>query len=279
MRRGDPSSYVVAIPSWRRSGLLARGTLALLEARGVDPERLTVFLDEVDPELSHYRDLAASRGFNVYVSPVRGIEAQRQIIASYYPPGTPVVTMCDDVTDVQRALDRKNLVSVDDLDSLFRSAFSITATENLYVWGVGAVANAYFMRPGYSTGLRFLIGTLWGFYSRPGHPVHVSHVAVKEDYESSLRAWWYDGGAVRLSDVAVKADHYKAPGGCQDYRTRQVSQAAVDTLLAHWPGLVRVNTRRQSAHPEILLSTKGRHAGHDARVPPPGMIATPQVGG
>lgn len=262
--------YRVAIPSHNRATLLEKGTLAVLVAGGVHLDRVTVFLDEGDPQEQEYRAAAARLGFHVATHAVKGINAQRRMISYFYPAGTPVVSMDDDVQGVLRATDPKTLVPVEDLHALFQHAFEITSGEGLSVWGVSAVVNPFFMRDSASTNLKFLIATLWGYFSRPGHPVHDTVVQVKEDYEFSLRAWWYDGGAVRFNNIAVKADHYKAPGGCQDYRDAEVSRMAAETLVAMWPGLVRINQKRKSGHAEVLLSRKQRHDGHPVTVPPPG---------
>ena len=179
----------------------------------------------------------------------------------------------DDITDVVNATGPKRLVPVTELDTWLRLAFTTTAGADLYCWGVNAVVNPFWMRPrkdGPSQGLKFLIGTFWGFFARPGHPVHDTTVEVKEDYDTSLRAWWYDGGAVRFDDVAVKADHYKAAGGCQDYRTTGASAIAAEQLQRVWPGLVRPNPRRDG-HAEILLTPKPRHRGHPSHTHPPGL--------
>jgi len=203
------------------------------------------------------------------------VAAQRERIAAYYPPGTPVAAMDDDITDVVQATGPKTLQPVTELDTWLRRAFTHTAAADLHVWGVNAVVNPFFMNPrgGPSQGLKFAIGTLWGFFSRPGHPVHHTTVPVKEDYELSLRAWWWDGGLLRFDDVAAKADHYTAPGGCQTNRTTGDSAHAAAELIRAWPGLVRRNTKR-TGHAEILLTPKKRHAGHPAHVGPPGLAAS-----
>ena len=272
--RKPARTYEVAIPTYARADLLERTTLHLLASRGVAPERITLFVDATDPDFGAYQDLAHTKGLaGVHTCRSRGINAARRAIADYYPHGTPVVQCDDDITDVLRATGPKSLVPVTELHTWLQLAFTTTAGADLYCWGVNPVVNPYFMAPrqgGPSTGLKFLIGTFWGFFSRPGHPVHATTVEVKEDYDTSLRAWWYDGGALRFDTVSVKADHYRAAGGCQDYRTLAASATATDKLLRTWPGLVRRNTRR-AGHDEVLLVPKRRHRGHPTHVPPPGL--------
>lgn len=269
MIKGDPSDYQVAIPSHQRAELLRDRTLALLTGRGVSRDRVTVFLDDGEPQQRAYQQL----GVQVHVAPVSGINAMRRYIADHYPRGTPVLQVDDDAEDLRRVVGPKSTEPVQDVDQFTREAFDITKGQDLAVWGVSAVLNPFFMRDTITSDLKFVIGSFWGYFARPGHPVHRTRVDVKEDYETSLRAWWYDGGIVRFNGVAIKADHYRAPGGCQGYRDASLSAAAAEALIVDWPGLVRLNERRKSGHAEVLLNRKKRHDGHSVDSPPPGVTA------
>lgn len=265
-------NYEIAIPSWRRAALLETKTLPLLASRGIPLERVTVFLDSVDPTVADYEAVAKRTGISTKVSHVKGINAQRKVISRHYPAGTPVVSFDDDVQDVVRAATPKRLEPVADLDTFIHEAFRQTESAGLAVWGVSAVVNPFFMRDTVSEDLKFAIASFWGYFSRPGHPIHDTRVAVKEDYELSLRAWWYDGGLVRFNQYAVKADHYRAPGGCQDSRSTNVSAEAAQQLIEDWPGIVRLNVRRarKGGHAEVLLNRRKRHGGNPATTPVPG---------
>ena len=68
---------------------------------------------------------------------------------------------------------------------------------------------------------------------------------------------------VRLNFVAPKTAYYKEPGGMQDdgMATRVAKQkAAVGAMIKRWPQYIKMNPRRKSGYPEILLmkpSAKG----------------------
>jgi hypothetical protein len=265
--------YVVVIPSYQRAEQLAKRTLSLLLNGKVDPERVKVFLHDNDPTLEEYADLAERTGISLVVTSARGITAQRTGIAAYFPEGTPVVSMDDDVTALMAARDSKTLVPVEDLDELFLQMFGETAERGLWVWGFAPVPNAFFLKPDkISEGLKFLIFTCYGFFSRPGHPVHSHTVPYKDENELSLRAWWYDGAAVRHDGVAAKANFYTLAGGCQAAgRNHDQIEASVKSLLDQWPDLVRVNKARKSEHTEIVLARRARTAGHPVDSLPPGV--------
>lgn len=273
--------YVVIVPSFQRPHLLNERTLPALLRGGVDPARIAVYLHDHDPHLADYMDVVAAHGVRHRITSARGITEQRTVILHDHPPGTPMVSVDDDVTEWRRAVTRKALEPVDDVDALFRQMFDETRQRGLYVWGLAPVMNPYFMKPGQLTeGLRFLIFTCWGAFTRPGHPVHQFTVPTKDDYEFSLRAWWWDGAVLRNDGVVAKADIMKLPGGCMAAgRDPQQTADAVAVLQSQWPGLIRINNNRRSRFVEIVLSAKRRHAGNSPDAPPPGMIATPQVGG
>lgn len=275
MARGKPSDYMVAIPSYRRPALLADRTLPMLLNGGVDRDRIHVFIHEHDPDRDDYKALADTAGISLYVSDTRGITEQRANIANGYEPGEPVVSMDDDLIGLdQLASDGKTLERITDVDSLIRSMFTATSAADLNVWGLTPVRNSFYMRAGCTNDLKFLIGNCYGFYARPGHPVHQLTVTPKEDYEFSLRAWWWDGGVLRRNDVVAHTHMGTTPGGLQTIgdtqRSDESNRAAVAQLHADWPGLVRDNPRRPG---EILLARQKRGPARAVTTPPPGRTA------
>jgi hypothetical protein len=269
VRRGRPSDWRVAVPSYQRADLTTQKTLAMLAAGGVDPARVAVYCRDDDPQLDAYRQAAALAGHTVVPLPARGINATRRAIIDCYAPGTPLLQLDDDVSALVEVVDGK-LRPLADVAPWVTAMFTETASRDLWVWGVAPVPNAFFLRQGQvSEGLKFCIATCLGTFTRPGHPVHATAAQVKEDYELSLRAWWYDGAVARADGVAPKADHYSA-GGCADTRSPAVEEASVQVLERGFPGLVRRNTKRQGPYPEVLLARRGRGPRRPAHTPLPG---------
>jgi hypothetical protein len=277
IRRGAPGDYQVAIPSYQRPAMVCAKTLPALTRGGVDPSRITVFLHAHDPKLDDYRTyLPANIG--TVITDARGINAQRAAIIDTYGPGTPLVQVDDDLSRLVKAIDPKTTHPIGDVDAVLRSMFFETMARDLWVWGLSPTTNAFYMKPGrISVGLRFLLYSMVGTFTRPGHPVHLATVPTKDDYELSLRSWWYDGASVRADGVAAVADLYKAPGGCQLTRQPADAETAVTQLLATWPGLVRRNEKRNTGYPEIKLTPRPRHGGHPPTTPPPGLRSRVEV--
>lgn len=275
IRRKRSGDYRIAIPTYLRPQGAVTHTLPVLMAGGVDPARITVFLHAHDPALPETLAALAPTGVRTATTTMTGIRAQRQAIVSSYPPGTPLVQVDDDLRRLAEArVGEKKLQTVRDVDGFLRSMFMETAARDAWVWGLAPVGNPFYMTPGrVSEGLRLCLAGLHGVFTRPGHPVHVSTVETKEDYELSLRAWWYDGAVVRNDGTHAEVEKSGSPGGITTARTAQVEEASVQTLTAMWPGLVKRNTKRTGPYAEILLTTRPRTRGHDVTVPPPGMNA------
>lgn len=265
--------YVVAIPSYQRPQALFSQSLATLAEKGVPAERIHVFLHDTDPYLSDYLEQLDLLGVTAVVTEAEGIGQQRTAITEHFAPGTAVVCMDDDIQGVMSTTGPRwaNAYQVEDLDALFSDMFNHLQVVGLNVWGLAPVDNPFFLKPGrLSEGLKLVMFTLYGFFNRPGHPVHQGTVRYKDEQEFSLRAWWYDGGVVRNDGVAVKTTFY-ADGGCQAAgRTLQQVEQSVEGLLLQWPDLIRRADKRKSAWPEVALSRRGRTEGHPADTPPPG---------
>jgi hypothetical protein len=269
VRRGNPTDYLVAVPSYDRAKVCNAKTLKLLRDGGVPPERVTVYCRHDDTQLPAYRADAADHGHRVVALGVRGIGGTRRALLDHYTDGTPLLQLDDDVTALQQVRAGK-LHPITDLAAWVEGMFRECAARDLWLWGVAPVPNAFFLREGQlSEGLKFCIATCLGAFTRPGHPVHRTVAPVKEDYELTLRAWWYDGAILRADGVAPKADHYSA-GGCTSTRSPEVEEDAVRILERTFPGLVRRNTKRKGPYPEVLLARRPRGLARPASTPLPG---------
>lgn len=271
--RQPAETYRVAILTHQRPKALAERTLTFLSSTSVDPDRITIFVNSTDPYIDAYGDVAKAFNVALHPMPVEGIGEARKYVTEHYPEGTPVVQLDDDITELSVVTpDGKKTRPQKNLDRFFTRMFKETADRGLYVWGVAPVPNHFFLKPKQlSESLKFVIYTFCGYYARPGHPVHDTHLRTKEDYDFSLRAWWYDGAVLRHDGAAPKADHYKLPGGAVSYRSYEIETESANTLLATWPGLIRLNTKRKSGYPEVSLNPRKRHAGNSVDTPPPGL--------
>lgn len=264
--------YQVVIPRYRRAEWLVQRTLTTLLNGKVDPARITVFVHDNDPQQDAYHDVAAATGVHITATPARGIIAQRAYISNSYPASTRIVSLDDDVTGLRSLGTDGKLHPVQDLDAYIGHMFTETEKAGLKAWGLAPVGNPFFMKPELSQGLKFLIYTCVGYINEPGHPAQQNTVPTKDDYEHSIRRWWWDGGVIRGNGTYATADVYKGAGGLMGtgQRTPDKAEAAIRKLERQWPGIIRRNHRRKSDFPEIILNPHARHQGHDWLTPPPG---------
>lgn len=268
------SDYRVVVPSYRRANTLQAKTLPALLGGGVPRRAITIYVHDNDPQIGKYAEVCARNNVMISATPARGIIAQRAYIHRQHAAGTPIVTLDDDVTGLSKLTpDGKKLTPIADVGTFFGEMFGHLDRSGLKAWGLAPAHNAFYMKDQVSDGLKFLIYTCVGYINDPAHPAQRNTVATKDDYEHSLRRWWWDGGVIRHNGVAAKAAVYTGAGGLQGSSQRSADkvEAAVAELEAQWPGLVRRNTRRKSDFAEILLSPKPRHDGHPFAVSPPGV--------
>jgi hypothetical protein len=75
-----------------------------------------------------------------------GITNQRKFIAKYFKEGQYVVSMDDDIEEVLKLKGSDKLVKVNNLDVFFNDAYRVLKEEELYIWGIYPVRNAFFMK-------------------------------------------------------------------------------------------------------------------------------------
>lgn len=266
------TDYQVVVPSYRRAQRLAENTLTTLLNGNIPPELITIYTHDNDPQHAAYQDVATALGTNHIATPARGIIQQRRWISDNTPTGTHIVTLDDDVKSLKTLGRGGKLHPVTDLDKYFRDMFQETRNTGLKTWGLAPVGNPYFMREGTTDNLKFLIYTCIGYINEPDNPAQHNTVTTKDDYEHSIRRWWWDGGVLRDNGTWAEADVYKAAGGLMGtgQRTPQKAEDAIRELERQWPGIIRRNTRRKSDYPEITLNPKPRHNGNPHTTPPPG---------
>ena len=242
--------WQVAIPSYRRPETLVRKTLATMHAGGVPLERVTVFVADADEE--HGYRLVLPKGVRI-VRAVVGMHAVRNAITAHYPHGSMLVEWDDDIRSVVRRVDDRTLVPVTDLPALFDEAYDICEREHARLWGLYPVANPMFMKPGHTTSLRPIIGTVWGRVV--DHAIAPLECEVKSDIERTLQYWTADGCVVRLNHYAVKQNARTEPGGQQEpgRRTHAKSAWAAHQLCERYPELCTMGRAFKGGHAEVRL--------------------------
>ena len=227
--------YVIAIPSYNRPTEIIKKTLKTLDEGGIDKNRIFIFVAD-DKQAELYKPT----GYKIVVG-VLGIANQRAFISNYFPVGQYIISLDDDVEELQ-ILDKGKLIKFTDLHSFFTSAYETLTREKLFIWGIYPVRNAFFMKSGVMTkSLKFLLGVCYGYINRKLPELYPT-AEGKEDIEQSILYYLKDGGVIRFNHVAVKTK-FNAVGGLGKDRYEMNAKAS-QILKDKYPNIVTIFKRK-----------------------------------
>ena len=244
--------YVIAIPSYNRENEIIKKTLTTLLDGGVDKKNIYIFVANKTQEKIYVETIPKSLYHKIIVGK-KGIAKQRVFITDYFPLNQYVVSMDDDVEELQY-LKNDKLVKLDNIDKFFKNAYTVLVKERLYIWGVYPVKNAFFMHNTISTDLKFIIGVTFGYINRKLKKL-VPSAEGKEDIEQSILYYKMDGGVVRFNYIVPKTK-FNAPGGLGVDRY-EMNKLAAETLEQRYPDIVTIFYRKNGM-PEVRLARMPR---------------------
>jgi hypothetical protein len=265
---GGANDYVIVIPSYKRPETLRDKSLALLADYGIEPSRIYIFVANKEEE-KIYKETLKPGSYGKIVVGVPKIGPQRNFISNYFPVGKPMVQMDDDIKGFieYSAHAKRHEAPLKDLKGVIKRGFEECRKANCSLWGIYPVANGFFMRPGSTTDLKFVIGCFNGCFN-PGTKgpkgVKLELEMDKEDYERSVRFYMRDEAVIRMCDVAPKTAYYTEKGGNQEYRTMKTVMEGAKKIVKMFPQFCKLNLTKKSGYPEVKLkdmrSEKGKGA-------------------
>ena len=126
------SNYVIAIPTYNRENVIADKTLTTLLYGGISKNKIYIFVaNKAQAQL--YKDAVPKSHYNEIIVGKIGIANQRQYISKYFPLNQYIVSLDDDIEEVQM-LKGDKLVKFNNLDVLFKHAYTLLKQENIYIW-------------------------------------------------------------------------------------------------------------------------------------------------
>ena len=216
-------SYVIAIPSYRRSEICKTHTLKLLQEHGIRPEKIFVFVAD-DKEMAEYEDVLLPGTYNQIVLGVPGLVPQREFIMSYWPKGTKIVEIDDDISKVDLSLSKA--FSSLSLDAFFETAFLECEKRGARIWGIYPVWNRW-LRSGrleISTCLCLIVGGFFGFINDSVDERITLEItrenSNKEDTERSIKYFLRDGIVLRFNTIGFWTRNYSRTGGMGSFQQR-----------------------------------------------------------
>ena len=230
-------SYIIVIPSYQRAGLLNDRTLLALHRHGIPKELIHVFV--VEEELEKYTQTLNPSFYHQLIVGVRGLIPQRTFMEDYFPEGQYIVSMDDDIDDIDLSL-----TSFTTLDLFLTQAFQVCIQKSAYIWGVYPVYNPFFRRRDIECGLQFIVGAFYGIINRHGITPSLES-ACKDDVERSILYYLKDGNVVHFGKVGFKTKYYGKVGGLGNFKSRlEVSRLASVYLQEKYPTLGKMWTRK-----------------------------------
>lgn len=210
--------YKIVIPSYQRPEGLVKMTLSTLIRYEAPLDRVYVFVANEEEKGIYEAELdKAGISVNLVVG-IKGLCPQRVFIDAYFPKGTPLICIDDDLSDLLQKADNKFHGMDYTFDEMVFLGFRLCEENNAKLWGLYPVANGMFMKDWAVVGLRFIYGVFCGTYAGyqciGGGEEEIAGTA--EDWERTLRSYVRNGKVVRIEWLAVKSKMY-AKGGIQAF--------------------------------------------------------------
>ena len=125
--------YIIAIPSYKRWEEITKKTLPTLKRGKVDKNKIHVFVANKTEE-KLYKDKLDPNTYDKIIIGRKGLVQQRRFISQYFPEGTMIVSLDDDIQKVIRLTKNDKLTELQNLDSFFKKAFRLLK-KKIYIYG------------------------------------------------------------------------------------------------------------------------------------------------
>lgn len=219
------SKYVIAIPSYNRSTSINSNTIRVLMDGNIDLTNVFVFVAN-RTEYDLYQPILNSKIHLIIGEP--GIMQQRNFISNYFKTDTVIVSMDDDIQDIQ-------FVEGSQYTSLNLLLDFLTPQCNGLI-GMPSCANHFFVagKPEFAYGLYFAVGCMH-IYKNRKYQLQTSYI---EDYERTCQYYVADGGVVRYNWLIFKTKYWNKIGGIASSRTLDTYYTNVAKLAYLYPDYI-----------------------------------------
>jgi hypothetical protein len=230
--------FYIAIPSYRRTTTLVKKTLTMLWHAEMN-ENITIFVAS-EEEAEMYRQVVSG---GVVVG-VPGIHEQRSFIENYYPPGSRVLCIDDDVSKIKMKTPRP-------LAQLVDRMFDICAQEGAAMWGINPCSHTLGLKDEYTVGLSYCIGAFHGLIIKEAK-LETSPSPFYEDFWRTVKAYQRDGKVVRFNGLAPVTRYFTEAGGLQMFRTPEGQEQAMKDFKERFPNLCILRVR-EGKHTDVRI--------------------------
>ena len=222
--------FYIAIPSYRRTTTLVKKTLMMLLKAEMPGDNITIFVAS-EEEAEMYRQFVI---FPVVVG-LPGIHQQRRFIEEYYPVGSRVLCIDDDVSKIKMKVPMPLAHAVERM-------FDITAKEGAALWGINPCSHTLGLKDEYTVGLSYCIGAFQGIIIKEPK-LETSPSPFYEDFWRTVKAYQRDGKVVRFNGLAPVTRYFSEAGGLQEFRTPEGQEDAMKDFKGRFPTLCILRMR------------------------------------
>jgi len=232
----------IAIPSFRRAKTIGNKTLRVLKQEGFLASSIDIFVAD-EQEEAIYKATVDRTLYNNIIVGVPHIHKQRKFISDYYPRGSLVIQMDDDIRGFKKLHDIH-------LPTLFLKAFTYCYENKIPLWGIYPVANDLFMKDSVHLGLFLVCGICFGSIAGSLPDMKVD---IKDDWYMSLTFYEEFGTLMRIEYVAPETTYWGGEGGLNTYRTLEKEEEVSQIILSLFPDYVETTYIKKNGHPDIKL--------------------------
>lgn len=256
-------TYVIAIPSYKRSSIVQKKTLTTLKNLGIPKDVINIFVTE--DYYTEYQDKCNPDFYGNIIVGVKGLVQQRQFINNFYPPETKIISLDDDIESLDLSM-----TEYKSADEFFKTAFEICVEEGAYIWGLYPVFNPFFRKSKepITTHLNFIIGAFFGYINRPNDTDLDLEIAIhgnKEDVERTIKYWNKDGTVIRFNQIGFKTKYYGSDGGGLGKFNDRLEMMKQNTIAINtaYPDMTKIKIRKNEMYEIVFkplkkIITKGK---------------------
>tara|TARA_R110001606_G_scaffold365837_1_gene520819 strand:- start:541 stop:1296 length:756 start_codon:yes stop_codon:yes gene_type:complete len=242
----------IVIPSYKRSEVINQKTLSYLHKCNIPLNIVDVFVSD-EKQLKEYKNNCKFKEVNFIIGG-KNITEQRNIIHTKYPDGSLILSMDDDIDEMQINKNNK-LIPFYSLKELSSIAQNEMNKNNTKICGIYPVANHFFMKNNISTNLKYIAAGFYFFLAEQDNRLLVE-LEDKEDFERSIKYFIKYNSVVRLEMITMKTKFYKGSGGLQATRTEERIKKSAMYLAAKYPNYCKMNTGKKTGFAEVRLINK-----------------------
>jgi hypothetical protein len=246
-----------AIPSSNRCELLDDTTLRILRENRIKLNTITIFV----PKKQTIMYESAFPDIKIVGCEEIGIGRTRTFIRKYYPVGTKLIMIDDDILGIKSIEDS---FWTQPLHQFFNSCFTIMKEEDVKFAGFCPYDNEFYMKEGYSLTPKYTGGHLILEIIRE-NPIEV-YINHFEDYVANALYYLMDGKLLRFNGTYVKTKYFNPKGGIVDYygsldKRKQVAEKLAEKIRFIFKGLLL--TCHNKTHDVINLKFKSKYRVND----------------